>query len=225
MPKRERKVPADEEIRIVILRFLYESHRKAGSLSGGRFKITDLKRELKAGGLKPAEITRNLDYLVQNEWVVKDAKPITIVRNKTPISSEQVTYRVSSRGIDFFQGESQFQAPGSFYGINIVQNAPGVIQVGSFNYVDGRFRELYLELDSLARTALLSENISDEEKWLALADVKTMQAQLMKKEPDPSILRKAWSRIDNLRRVGAFALLVEKAWRLLVPLIGARGVG
>ncbi len=221
MPRRKRKVPSDEEIRIAILRFLYESHRKAGSLSGGRFKITDLKRELKAGGLKPAEITRNLDYLVQNEWIVRDVKPFTIFRNKTPVSSEQVTYRVSSRGIDLFQGESQFQAPGSLYGINIVQNAPGVIQVGSFNYVDGRFRELYAELDSLTRTALLSDAISDEEKWLTLAEVKTMQAQLMKQDPDPSILRKAWSRIDNLRKVGAFALLIEKAWNLLAPLIGA----
>jgi hypothetical protein len=221
LPRKKRKVPSDEEIRLAILRFLYESHRKAGSLSGGRFKILDLKRELKARGLKPAEITRNLDYLVQNEWVVRDAKPITIVRSKTPVSSEQVTYRVSSRGIDLFQGESQFQAPGSLYGISIVQNAPGVIQVGSYNYVDGTFRDLYDNLDSLARTAMLSDSISDEEKWLTLAEVKTMQAQLMKREPDPTILRKAWSRIDSLRKVGALALLIEKAWNLLAPLIGA----
>lgn len=221
LSRRKREVPSDEQIRIRILRFLYESHRKAGSLSGGRFKITDLKGELKADGLKPAEITRNLDYLVQNGWVVRDAKPIIIIRKGTPISSEQVTYRISSRGIDLFQGESQFQAPGSFYGINIVQNAPGVVQVGSFNYVDARFRELYHELDSLARTVLLSDSISDEEKWLVFSDVKTLQTQLMKEEPDPPILRRAWSGIEKLGRIGASAVLVERVWSLLAPLIGA----
>ncbi len=65
--RRRKETVTDEEIRLTILRFLYDAHRKAGTLSGGRFQIRELKRELKESGLSPAEITRNLDYLVQNE--------------------------------------------------------------------------------------------------------------------------------------------------------------
>ena len=90
----------------MILVFLFNVHRKAGTIEGSKFQITELKRELKELGLAPAEIARNLDYLVQNEWILRDSDPYVMTRGGSTISSKRVTYRISSKGIDLFQGPS-----------------------------------------------------------------------------------------------------------------------
>ncbi len=140
-------------------------------------------------------------------------------RSGRTITSKRVTYRISSRGIDLFLGPSQFQAPGSLYGINIVQNAPGIIQVGSFNFVNARFRDLYKSLDSLGRVILVSDQLQWEDKIRILVDVRTLQAQLMRPDPNGAVLRQLWSSIRTAGSIGAFAALIERISELLASLI------
>ena len=169
---------------IIDAEFLSNAHRKAGTIEGGRFQISELKRELKELGLNPAEIARNLDYLVQNEWILRDTEPYVMTREGRTISSKRVTYRISSRGIDLFQGPSQFQRAGSPFSLSVIQNAPGIIQVGDVNYVNLQFRDLYLALDSLAQAILTSDKLSPWEQFERVADIRTLQAQLSKSVPD-----------------------------------------
>ena len=217
--KPQKPQPTDEEILLEILRFLYDTHRKAGTRSGGRLQINELKRGLRGLGLKPAEITRNLDYLVQNEWVVEETQAYTLTRRGQVFSSKRTTYRISSRGIDLFQGPSQFQAPGSLYGMNIVQTAPGIIQVGSFNFVNSEFLDIFNALDSLGQAVATTDLIPGDEKLATLADIKTMQAQLMKPEPEKTVLRTMWSSIQRAGQIGAFVSFVERIGRLVLPFL------
>ncbi len=200
---------------MIILRFLFNAHRKAGTIEGSRFQVTELKRELKELGLEPAEIARNLDYLVQNEWILRESDPYVMTRGGRTISSKRVTYRISSRGIDLFQGPSQFQRAGSPFSVSVIQNAPGIIQVGNFNYVNIQFRDLYLALDSLAQAILTSDKVPAQEQLDRVADIRTLQAQLSKSATDKTVAQKLWSSIETIGKVGAFVAFVERVASLM----------
>ena len=135
------------------------------------------------------------------------------------ISSKKVTYRISSRGIDIFQGPSLFQRPGSPFGLSIVQNAPGIIQIGPYNLVNVAFRDLYQSLESLAQAILTSDKISAQEQVERLADIRALQAQLSKPIQDRTVIQRLWSAIETIGKIGAFAAFVERIAALVSPLL------
>ncbi len=91
----------NDEVRDLILRHLYESHRTDRGRTGGAQSIRDLQAAMRPHGLKQQDVGHNLDYLVQKGWVreVVSERKFTTPRGTTQ-SSEKVSYKISDTGID-----------------------------------------------------------------------------------------------------------------------------
>ena len=138
----------NDEIRRIILKFLYDVHRKARSMKSARVPISKLKSELKKLGLKEHEIVSNLDYLIQAGWVKVESEEVEF---KTPKGftkrQKREYYKISDSGINYFEGPSKFQrVEKSVYGINVT-NIQGVTVIGDQNViVNTKYLDLYRSL-------------------------------------------------------------------------------
>lgn len=211
--------PAEDEIRFGVLRSMYELSRDAGTVTGSRLGIQELKRRVRSLGFRAAQIQRNVDYLVDNGWLKIERPPYTGKGGKTYPGKD--TYRISAKGVDVFEGQSLFQAPTSYHGIDIV-NVKGIVQVGTANYARAEFKELQEAFDDLRSKLLTNELISLEEKVDYLSDILSSQAQLLKDKPDSGTMNQARSKLSGLRaRLGdlggaaSVAMALERVLELL----------
>jgi hypothetical protein len=209
----------NEEIREMILSFFYYRHKSARSLRG--LRISKVKQELKRKGLDDKQIISNLDYLIQNGWIVKEeGEPYQIKTNKGIIATRKSPYyKISSIGIDHFEGPSKFQRiQNKFAGINIT-NIQGIIQLGDGNVVNAEFKDLYLYLGLLAEEIKRSDKFPDQDKLNYQAEIDTVRAQLSKPIPDKSIIQKSWEKIKVLSTISSLINLFEKIAKLIEPLL------
>ena len=65
---------ANDEIREIILRFLYNKRKRARSLKSIAATSGEIKRELKKYGLTENQIVTNLDFLIKNGWIEEQTK-------------------------------------------------------------------------------------------------------------------------------------------------------
>lgn len=215
-PQVEAREP--DEIRQLLLEYLYQRHRTARGVKAQEIGIRDLQAEMKKRhNLAQQEVASNLDYLVQKEWVRKITNSSVYTGySGTARHREQWTFKISDVGIDKIEGGSRFRR--SLYGgINI--SGVGVVQVGDYNVVSNNHIQLASELEVLGGRLVDSDKLSDSQKVQAVADVETIRNQLAKLQPDPSIIRRAWS---NVQQYAATAELIEaagKAGQYLAPLI------
>jgi hypothetical protein len=208
----------DEEIQEIILRSLYELHQKSGTRTGSKLKLTEIKKLLKKENLSPKEIIRNLDYLIQNGWINEEREKYQFRKGRSIFNSERKFYKISSVGIDHFQGPSKFQKVESNKGINI-KNIQGIIQIGEGNYVNANYRDLYQNLNLLNEEIKKKINFSDEEKLNFQADIETIKSQLSKLNPDKKIIKSIWAKLERLANVNSIASLFIKISKLIGPLI------
>lgn len=199
-----------DEIRELILTFMYEHHRKARGIQAQEIGIRALQREMKKlYGLSQQEVASNLDYLVQKEWVKDIHKDRTFSSpTGTVYPSEQVTYKISDAGIDRIEGESRFKRLSPFGGVNIA-NVQGVVVVGNQNVVHSQFVPLSNDLE-LLRQEIIRSPLTDSDKVNAIAEIQTIQSQLAKQKPDDSIIKKAWTTIERIVTATQFATLMIK---------------
>jgi len=78
--------------------------------------------------------------------------------------------------------------------------------------------ELYIALDALKNGMLLS-NLTDDDKLDFLAKIGKIRTQLARRDPDRSVIRKAWKKIAMLSQVADLAALVEMIYRLIKPFL------
>ena len=68
---------SNTEIRQLMLQYFYDRNANATSARGKKgaaVKISDVKKELKAGyGLKPQQIVSNLTYLISQGWIEEES--------------------------------------------------------------------------------------------------------------------------------------------------------
>jgi len=216
MPRKV-KIPqpqkSNDEIRELILKELYQTHKNARSLKSSRESISELKQGLKEYGLIEKEIVSNLDFLIQSNWVKVEKE---ISEFKTPKGfikkSEKEYFKLSDAGIIYFEGTSKFQrVEKSFAGINIT-NINGVTILGDGNtVVNTSYTELYKELSSLSEVIRKSNQLTDENKLNYIAEIETIKSQLMKPAPDKNIIKQAWEKLKPLATVSGIITFFEKA--------------
>jgi hypothetical protein len=222
MSPRESKTKAphksNDEIRETILKFFHDVYEKARSLKSSRLKISAVKKGLKLQGLTEQEIVRNLDYLIQTGWVLKEAESYQLRTERGIVTTRTEHFKISDKGIDHFEGISAFQRAHPLTGINIT-NIQGVTIVGDGNVVNAQYSDLYGNLSLLAEEIMKSDKFSDEEKLNYRAEINTIKSQLSKTTPDKSIVAKAWDKLKPIATVAGIVSFVEKAKALIETLL------
>lgn len=226
MSKKKAKVAkkperTEDEIREIILTELYQAHKNARGLTSSRLSISELRERLKKFKLRYKDIVSNLDYLIQSDWVRVEKETYEF---KTPRGftrkQEKKYFKISDVGINYFQGVSKFQrVERSFAGINIT-TIDGVTILGDGNIVvNTRFVDLYKQLSILSGIVARSGQLSDEEKLNLVGEIETIKAQLMKTNPNKSIIRKAWEKLEPLATVAGIASFFQQVATLIGALL------
>jgi hypothetical protein len=208
----------NNEIRTVMLHYFYERNRSATSSRGKKgssAKISDVKRELKAShGLSQQEVQSNLTYLISQGWVNEDAieKSFT-APSGTIIPSTTNFYTISAAGIDKIEGPGEFTMP-KFHGIKIEATGQNIITLGDGNQVDAKFGDLGQSLAELG-SAITTSDVLESTKLEFVADIDTIQSQLAKPEPNPTIIKAAWEVVKGAATINSCTTLVAKVGGLL----------
>lgn len=211
----------NDEIREVILRFLYDLHRRARGVRKQEMGIRDLQKAMKdLDGLTQQQVASNLDYLVQKGWVCKTTTGrLFTTKYGTTRSSEQIRYKISAAGIDRIEGESEFKRPDPYAGIQI-ENIGGVTVIGDGNIVRTRFAGVAEALSQLRR-AVNASDLPDQDKLAVATEIQTIELQLAREQPDSTVIRRAWAAIKATATVGTLVDLVTRAGIALGPFVGA----
>jgi hypothetical protein len=195
-----------DEIREHILDFLHSTRKKARSLKSISASITEIKSGLKPLGISQNDVVTNLDFLVQNKWVIEEEenKPFKTPKGFT-VDNKKLTYKLSDLGIKHFEDESKFNRTGRYDGINIT-NINGVTVVGNNNIVRNEFKDVFQLLDRLEQKAKITSEIPEEKKIEVTADISTIKVQLSKPIPNTEIV---WKAMDALAFIASIPGLVE----------------
>lgn len=205
MKKQPQKL-SDEEISQTILEFLYSVRKKARSLASIAITITKIKKALKPLGINQNEIVRNLDFLVQNGWVIEVIEKRTFKSQKGfEFPSEKRLYKLSDLGINYFEGLSRFTTTSRFAGINI-NNVSGVVILGDNNIVRAEYLDLFKKLEKLENAVKLSNQLTTEDKLDVQADIQVIKDQLVKNLPNKNIIQRA---IEDISFLGSIPGVME----------------
>jgi hypothetical protein len=200
------------------LRYFYDRNKNATSgrgKKGSSVKISDVKRELKAShGLTQQEVQSNLTYLISQGWVKEDAIEKTFTApGGTIIPSTTNFYTITAAGIDKIEGPGEFTMP-KFHGIKIEATGQNIITLGDGNQVDAKFSDLGQSLAEL-RSAITASQVPESTKLEFVADIDTIQSQLAKPAPNPTIIRSAWEVVKVAAAINGCTALVGKVAGLL----------
>ncbi len=207
--------PNDEK-RNKILRYFYDRNSNATSKygkKGSAVKIGIIKKELKQiYSLSQQEVISNLNYLIDQNWIktIEEAKQIP-VKGGITIPSKVTWYEISADGIDKIEGESEFQSPSRFAGININATGGNIITLGDGNIVNAKFQTLHNDLTSLKDAITSDVNFSEEQKLDLSVDIESIKDQLVKQTPNKTIISHLW---EGIEKVVTGSGLVELATKI-----------
>ncbi|HET7184437.1 MAG TPA: hypothetical protein VFI82_07110 [Terriglobales bacterium] len=216
--KEARPALTNNEIRTMMLGYFYGRNKNATSSRGKKgssVKISDVKRELKAShGLSQQEVQSNLTYLISQGWVKEDAieKSYT-APGGTIIPSTTNFYTITAAGIDKIEGPGEFTMP-KFHDIKIEATGQNIITVGDGNQIDAKFGDLGQSLAEL-HNAITASPVPESTKLAFVADIDTIQSQLAKPEPNPTIIKSAWDVVKGAAAINGCTALVAKVAGLL----------
>ncbi len=179
----------------------------------------EIKKAMKAFNVMEKRIVSNLTYLLQNQWVEEEVRQFIVQPGGKPVMTRKVLYRISSAGINRYEGPSAFERTERMAGINIT-NVHGVTIIGNDNVVSNQFTELYRNLDLLGSEIRASAELDDRAKLTYQAEIETIKSQLMKEEPDRGIVGRAWDALKTAATIGGAAAMVERVHSLLHTLFG-----
>jgi hypothetical protein len=214
----------DDQVREIILRFLYGRNQKAtsrqGKTSGAAVTISILRAALKAShGVTVHQVHRNLTYLESQGWV--EDRPIQ-KSFTTPagsvIPSTTHYYIITAAGIDHCGGQSMFSRD-RFQGIKIEATGQNIITLGDGNQVNARFEELGKALTELRGAIKNSPQISDAQKMELVVDVDTIQTQLARSTPNRGLISQVWEGIVRAAAVAGLADVATKVGVLIAGLL------
>lgn len=198
---------------------MYDQSTKSRAVDPGRRKISEIKKALTAQGFTQQEVVRNLDYLVQTGWIVRDEERYPVMGGSRPVMARQPYFKISHKGIDDRVGPSKFQKIERYEGIN-VSAVGSVVVVGGNNIVNASYTDLYGALGILGESVKASDRLNEEQKLNALADIETIKNQLVKSEPDRTIVQRAWDALKVVATLEGVAAAAARAFGLLRPLLG-----
>lgn len=217
--KKEARQPlTNNEIRTLLLQYFYDRNKNATSSRGKKgssVKISDVKRELKAShSLAQQEVQSNLTYLISQGWVKEDAVEKSYTApGGTIIPSTTHFYTITAAGIDKIEGPGEFTMP-KLHGIKIEATGQNIITLGDGNQINAKFGDLGQSLAEL-RNAITSSDVAESTKLELVADIDTIQSQLAKTEPNPTIIKSAWEVVKHAAAINDCTALVTKVAGLL----------
>jgi len=204
-------------IRDLILRFLYDTHKKARGPKSLSIGIKDLQGAMKGLGIKQADVTANLDYLVQKGWATPVVEDLSFTTPQGTVRPRQrVTYKITDVGIDLLEGASAYLRPPLPTSVNVT-NIKGVTVIGSGNVVNTELTDLSRLVQEAEQAVASTSGMTDEERLAALADLATIQSQISKPSPAVAIIKAAW---DSAEKVLIGAGIVELAVKIAAFLQG-----
>ncbi|NWF86227.1 hypothetical protein HXY32_00185 [Candidatus Bathyarchaeota archaeon] len=212
---------SNDEIREMILKLFYDVHKKAYSPKRMRLKISDFKRKFKNSGIKSSDLLNNLDYLVQTGFIVKEEDTRQITTSKGTFPSKTVYYKASHTTMDYFDGISKFQKVDksiSRVDVTNIQGVTNIISGDSNVIINSQYVDLYKNLDLLSDVVLKSGSLGNEEKLNYIGEINTIKAQLGKTNPDRSIIKKAWEKLQPLAAVAGIGSFFIKVAELIMRL-------
>jgi hypothetical protein len=220
------KQPAltDDQVREIILQYLYDRNRKAtsrrGKTTGAAVTISVMRADLKAShGLTVQQIHSNLTYLENQGWV--EDRPVTkSVRTSSGTVIQSITnyYIVTAVGIDRIGGLSVFTR-NRFEGIKIEATGQNIITLGDGNQVNARFRDLGESLSQLRDAIKKSDKIDDTGKIELVVDVDTLQSQLGRPNPNRELISRLWEGISRAASIAGLAEAATKVGALVAGLV------
>lgn len=209
----------NDEIRDLILRTLYDTHRADRGRTGGAKSIREIQQLVRPHGLKQQDVGHNLDYLVQKGWIKEVVRQRNFTTNRgTTQSAEQVTFKISDAGIDRIEQASTYQRSPVGGSINIT-NIQGVTVVGNDNVVNTSFTELSRQLMDARQVVLASPAVADAAKLEIVADIDTLQSQLQRPMPHAGVVRQVWTSLENALTAAGLIELGAKIAALVAPLL------
>ncbi|RKY19594.1 MAG: hypothetical protein DRP63_00385 [Planctomycetota bacterium] len=216
--RQKRRMLTNNEIRRLMLQYFYDRNRNATSITGKKgasVKISDIKKHLKQRyGLTQQEVVSNLTYLLSQGWVEEKVIEKQVhTKGGTVIPSTTKYYQITAAGIDKIEGPGEFTMP-RFHGIRIEATGQNIITVGDGNQINAQFGDLGQALAEL-RKAIIRSDVPEANKMDLVADIDTIQSQLAKPRPNPSIIRAAWEVVKGAAAIGGCATLVRKVATLI----------
>lgn len=205
MPKKPKVELSDDSIREIILKYFYDALVNSLGLESHKLKISKVYADLKKLGIERKPAVRNLRFLIETKWIIEEIKEISYATR----TGESKTYRISKYGIDLFEGTSKFQKKDNFAGINMGSVINSIVNIGDnnyINYVRNENKDLAESLNKLGNQIRLSSEISNEQKMEYQAEINTINSQLIKLNPDKSIIKKAW---DTLKEVSNIISIID----------------
>ena len=165
--------------------------------------------------MKQAQVSSNLDYLIQVGWVREVVKERSFKTGKgMELSREQFKYKISDVGINHLEAGTMFKRSHTANHINIT-NVRGVTVVGDGNIVNTEFTDLARCLEELDLAIAGSQDLSDEQKLEAAADLSTIRSRIAKKSPSREIIGVAWKTLARLADIATLAPIIAKVGTLL----------
>jgi hypothetical protein len=214
----------DDQVREIILQYLYDRNRKAtsrrGKATGAAVTISVMRADLKAShGLTVQQIHSNLTYLESQGWA--EDQPVTkSVRTSSGTIIQSITnyYIVTAVGIDRIGGLSVFTR-NRFEGIKIEATGQNIITLGDGNQVNARFRDLGESLSELRDAIKKSDKIDDTGKIELVVDVDTLQSQLGRPNPNRELISQLWEGISRAASIAGLADAAAKVGALIAGLV------
>lgn len=184
---------------------MYREH--TGSGRPRTYQIRELKRLIRTElGFTPAEIQHNLEYLIQNSFIRKWQQPYPGPQSQR-YGGKRTLYKLTTKGMDLFEGPSPFSAEGLYAGV-VIRGDSNIVQVGQGNIANIEYKDLFAALEDLKQGVKISEDIPDEQKIYAVADISAIQTQLVRSTPDPTLLKRLLGRVrDTIALSGGLASL------------------
>ncbi|HAT8341965.1 TPA: hypothetical protein GDD05_13060 [Legionella pneumophila] len=213
----------NDKYRTLILQWFYDRNSNATSKygkKGSAVKISDIKKSLKEKcGLTQNQVQSNLTYLIDKNWINETETEKTIYVNQGERVNKTTWYEISSDGIDKIEVESEFQENPRYAGININATGSNIITMGDGNIINTQFQSLHNELTELKKI-VVSSQLSDKEKLDVAADIETLKDQLIKPEPDKTIIGHLWSNIKKVAEILDVSDKIIKIAPLISTIIG-----
>lgn len=196
-----------------MLRYFYERNKNATSMmgkNGSAVKIRDIKSDLKVQhGLSQQEVQSNLTYLISQGWVEeKEVQKQIQAKGGTVIPSATRFYQITAAGIDKIEGEGEFTMR-KFHGIKIEATGQNIITLGDGNQVNAQYGDLGKALVEL-RNAITASVAPEMHKLTIVANIETIQSQLVTPNPNKGIIQAAWEIVKGAASINGCSALVQK---------------
>lgn len=179
--------------------------------------INDLQHLVKQQyGYRQQDVSSNLDYLVQIQWVVKDVESRKITISGVEREASRTSYKISALGIDKVEGASLYKAPALAGSMNIT-NVSGVVITGDGNVVNSHFSDGSRAIAELRKVVVADRASPDPDRLAMLSDIDSLTAQLQKPTPNYPVIRMLWAGVQAAATVDGAAALLNHIAGVLAP--------